>query len=1033
MVPIKKGKIILLEGLNPRIPNAPNTYLYDPKKGPYEKSVWQQIKKEYGNVYTKKFTKKLKKILQSLGYEISYQLLDKIGFLLDPKGKPLSSVKRKVILALSGEYPSDFETYYKTEVICRYYLGRENKKPSVRKNELDELLGQNRSEAQLSAHIKDHPWQLMGYFSASAVRKMLGKTKNISKEIVQDALKDYFESRLKKIKLKPGKPVWEKRKKWVNKLFKRYPLIFLQGPKGTGKTYLVNHLDDVNEENIQQFNVGPTFSLAKLDNALKRLVLKAKSQPNHRFILQLDEANLLPTGVLKHLKTVLEKPNPYIFIRGKKVRFPKNCSIILTGNPGNYPGRNLLEIMKQSLVLYFPPFSIHYFVEEIAFKNVFAKSFKPRELKNIKSKLEKQLRSKLQEIKVLLKKHHRELSVREVEEFALCLALRLKQKGAFKGKYLDEFICQSAYEVFGGLLPKTERKRLLQGTKNTWKLKALQIRYSHKHDFDSLIKATEKSQNTFVLTETNREQAIVIYNFLIKKKLQGERAIPADKGKNGLMFVGPSGIGKDALLEYMLSELGIAVRDEESIGELKENDILRINTISLKKLEALKKQVKGKKLLALWISELDKFPSEIVEDIFNDFLTDTGTIIATINGAKYMSKEVLSDAAKDRSRVSKLGRHSRAELEQVPGKQLSDDDHRRYEVEIKTLLRVHHMLDQKLKERKKSSRPNIREIISWCTHLKGHKNGDDLNLKEIVQDVYGVYALILDTTLERLLKEVEDKFEEERKKELKGLEILRLLAPEQRPVPVPEVQTPKATLAPSINTLPSNEIANRRRITHEKKGQATQRGSSIRDTSYITGGEVAAVATTRERIEHTNEFKCSQVYQFDEDSNTKDFVTEIYCDTFTTTGMKKNARPNRIQVKHAKTYKHSVQNPRLYIDHGKYYVYLLCDISEKVTKAEGLLNGNLTPLSIHEDQFCEIPNDIVSEFLKDGVLENYTIDYHTKEVCLEADASDLEGIYKEHGDLDLSKWQELKRAVLRINKSAKSPREKIVGPKKLVQ
>ncbi|MGI2030608.1 hypothetical protein, partial [Endozoicomonas acroporae] len=74
-------------------------------------------------------------------------------------------------------------------------------------------------------------------------------------------------------------------------------------------------------------------------------------------LLVINEANLVQHGLLSPL-TGLQQSPPRLCVNGQTFELTDNHRVLLTGNPENYPGRNLdPELQRRILRLYYRPLS----------------------------------------------------------------------------------------------------------------------------------------------------------------------------------------------------------------------------------------------------------------------------------------------------------------------------------------------------------------------------------------------------------------------------------------------------------------------------------------------------------------------------------------------------------------------------------------------------------------------------------------------------------------------------------------------------
>ena len=161
---------------------------------------------------------------------------------------------------------------------------------------------------------------------------------------------------------------WERRLICLAERVKEHPVVFLQGPAGVGKSFMAQTIAErAGFSACQVVQLGPGQTRDTLCGGPELLTIKQDSftrfkpgilikwarQRNKPPLLVLEEANLLPEGMLAPLAS-LRRQSPVLNLFGNQYLLSKAHRIILTGNPSFYPGRNPLTLPMPTLYYHGP-------------------------------------------------------------------------------------------------------------------------------------------------------------------------------------------------------------------------------------------------------------------------------------------------------------------------------------------------------------------------------------------------------------------------------------------------------------------------------------------------------------------------------------------------------------------------------------------------------------------------------------------------------------------------------------------------------
>ena len=426
----------------------------------------------------------------------------------------------------------------------------------------------------------------------------------------------------------------------------QYPIIFLQGISGTGKTYMaqsvVHNLRKANEfKDMPEplvLSLGPETKASDLfgSQQLKQTIddgytqfvagpiLKWAMNDNPPLLI-LDEANLVTDGVLAPLSGLTNK-QPQLSYAGNIYQLSGKHRIIITGNPNNYDGRHMdSEISSSMLTLHYKSMTANDLAELI---------IKPALTPNLPIDVTAKITSSLvylydEYTKII--KH--DLTPRDLQD----ILARINRIIFYQNRNLGvtqvyDLVWHAFSEIlFVSIINKLQIKQLLTNYQEKFAIEVidnsvLDTRDAKFNDFFNQLIAT--NQNLYLSIGAVKKLVKDYWLFLDSQAtLQGRR---------GLWVEGPAGWGKDCILNAVLV---LWEQHEEC-----KNKFIHINANPNqwdKTIEIISAaMVNGQKLV---ISEINLLPSRYLEGLFNDILTNKSNhgfmLFATVNPSCYSDRE----------------------------------------------------------------------------------------------------------------------------------------------------------------------------------------------------------------------------------------------------------------------------------------------------------------------------------------------------------------------------------------------------------
>ena len=446
---------------------------------------------------------------------------------------------------------------------------------------------------------------------------------------------------------------------------REYPIIFIQGEAGIGKTYTAQAVvAEAGYAHSELLHLGPGQT-AELLYGGQQLV--PGPDPHSEFVpgpllqwaanptpplLVLDDANMAPEGLLSPLAGLLCS-EPQIHFRGQCFKLTKNHRIILLGNPDCYTGRQLDGALSGQIpTLIYKPMSSQMLASEII-------------LPGLPAQWTDALKQQACDRIITLFNHYHDLAelvtLRDIKDV---LAI-MRQLLAHRSKDASEpptpaqvsALVRRAFtdSLAAGIAPEQQHRLR---TLNIW----YQGLYSEDatilkpadQDFETFLKQLQVSNRDGDFTPPAIRRLVYCYWQALDKDDHGRRAV---------LVAGPAGWGKDFVLER-------AVRMWQQLEKKRSRAFVHVNA-SPEQWDVLVTKLKQAMSLGQWIgvSELNIIPGYLVEELFNEALTGEAVsgfrLFATVNPNSFEGREVLSPALKNRCTQVRLDALGRDDLQKM--------------------------------------------------------------------------------------------------------------------------------------------------------------------------------------------------------------------------------------------------------------------------------------------------------------------------------------------------------------------------------
>ncbi len=532
------------------------------------------------------------------------------------------------------------------------------------------------------------------------------------------------------------------------KILTEFPALFLKGPPGVGKTYNCTKIaetlgyktigqdkevfgpittgSDVSSKDIIGFMLF-NEQKEKSEFSVQEILRFAKAP---RGILFVDESNLPKDGFWDFMRGLFEE-HPYLYVDGKKILLSNQHKVIFTGNQDRLPNRNVHKIVREHfLTVFFPSFEIG-FLEQL----VSEKYLHKKKLAGDMSALAKTI-VELHQLGLKLT-NPEEYSLRDIQE--MCRRLPVEWDGNIND------MMNSFHSVYVGRLSSEHQEALDKLVFIKYGINFPALREEKLKSTQNVIEKLKQNTQAhqLVFNKSSQEMMLATLEFLDHQ----DRDISAGKtsdGKNAVIWEGPSGRGKDALLVFTLRAKGyieyseFLQLDQKKQVEYQSNKKVYFARNASPNYDSLFKDVDlavkfGFKMI---ISEANLLPTSILEGKLNDKLTDPALgfgLFMTINSLDYKGRERLSSALLNRTIYHVLPDYSQKEFENIVMEQklnhVSDKDK-------KAVVQFHCWLRSQLKQKNSSIIPTTRQILE-C--LKLIERGTSLN--QALHQIYGIIYL----------------------------------------------------------------------------------------------------------------------------------------------------------------------------------------------------------------------------------------------------------------------------------------------------
>jgi len=402
-----------------------------------------------------------------------------------------------------------------------------------------------------------------------------------------------------------------------------FPLLFLQGPPASGKSYLAANMGQylAGADVFGPMTIGPDTAIEQIvgslvlsEDALQLqegiLLSWAKSEAAYP-VLVLDEANLAKPGFWNILRGIWDE-SPHVTLMGRRYALRSGHHVIMTGNDSMASGREFDPVLAKGAHL-------------IAFERMSSDMIAELVLTELRcmplaesshDEILKALLVTEAGLKVCLPDH--EFTVRDTLDVVHRFHEKLERFGCLDIGSPLGLIVQSVWEAFENELSPAVRPLL-----KSWISERLDC-------FDSWAAVSDADHAGWELFQSERrisEDAATfewtnsvstqigkaVWNQLRILQAEARAEIPVS-GKRGLLIEGPPGTGKDAILDQFSRMPAFQALFENSIHETCKTG--QDYTCFRGKIQEAKRRG-----VILTISEINLLPSAYVEGLLNDALT----------------------------------------------------------------------------------------------------------------------------------------------------------------------------------------------------------------------------------------------------------------------------------------------------------------------------------------------------------------------------------------------------------------------------
>ncbi|GEM_PF-5823632 len=358
--------------------------------------------------------------------------------------------------------------------------------------------------------------------------------------------------------LRSGEENWQQRKERIIRILQQFNSVFFRGPPGTGKSYVAEQIagelgyapDDVvgpvttgvdaSESGVVGASVYEGGQTLFRDEAIGRWIPTDRSRKGKLFIV--DEANLTKPQFWNFLKAFFntDPSERYVWVNGERRYFITSDRIIFTGNQETLPGRQFTELLQEFVItVNFPQFDTQFLrsrLEEYVHENKYVKEDLVDFMVEIHSVFE-QMNPTI------------DFSLRDLQEFA-------SRVNMFMGaQWTKEGVALIAWKQYCEIFSANEAEAIRHIMKKKF---GIDVVHLESAELDKIIKEKGAGYQAagVTLVESAARTVSSVGDFLRMReaRLNGKTLL---QGKRGMIFEGPSGRGKDAVLTQILQDNSI--------------------------------------------------------------------------------------------------------------------------------------------------------------------------------------------------------------------------------------------------------------------------------------------------------------------------------------------------------------------------------------------------------------------------------------------------------------------------------------------
>ena len=496
-----------------------------------------------------------------------------------------------------------------------------------------------------------------------------------------------------------------------------YPMIFLMGEAGSGKTWMAEMAASMvffgtkrPDPPFVRITIGPhttyedlygrqvikTAPDGRVYSTFEDGPLQKWAQNPNPPVLILDEANLGADALFEPLTGLVNVSKyPCLYIRGKKIPVSEEHRIVMTGNSDNYEGRKLdPSISRRLQFITYPPMDAQLLMRSIIYPGL------PGEWDNpLKCHACAVMLAQLKQYKRLMPN---EVSgSRDIKDLLAHINLTLAHadpggKVAMSPLKINALIHRAFEECLDKVMPEEKR---------------LAFKHWRQGQFpgdDSILKGGDDRFAAFICSLAKNQPEVDIATGSVTALVkQYWLMLEKNEGRNGVIVEGPAGWGKDFILTCVLEEWN---RQKALSKENHKKVSYQHINASLNDWDHLVRVVEQamKNGTIVVVSELNLIPTANLEGLFNGLLCGDAApgfkLIATVNPSDFEGREVFSPALKNRCTQIKLSPFSAQDIRSVTGRMASSAQLSEW------LANRFIALERILKEKKLPLRPSMADL-----------------------------------------------------------------------------------------------------------------------------------------------------------------------------------------------------------------------------------------------------------------------------------------------------------------------------------